>query len=142
MTVLTTRSTSARTFLPGPLPGTGTSPRALSLIAGINKADGSGRYLVIRGLLQHLRAQIGAELELPAPKIAPGQEQRLHLRAHGGGGAGREGPAPGPGRAGGEERAASSSARQRAAAGALPERRPASRLRTGKRMLIARRTQH
>lgn len=41
-------------------------------------------YLVIGGLLQHLRAQIGAELELPAPEIAPGQEQRFHLGAHGG----------------------------------------------------------
>lgn len=44
---------------------------------------GPGGYLVVRGLLQHLRAQVGAELELAAPKVAPGQEQRFHLGAHG-----------------------------------------------------------
>lgn len=106
-------------FLPG-LPSLGweqRSPRALGLSARVH--TGASRYLVTRGLFQHLRAQIRAELELPSSKIAPGQEQRLHLRAHGG----LEQPAKDQGlarrgqREGHREQAASSSARQRVAAG-------------------------
>lgn len=88
----------------------------------MHRLTGAGRYLVIRGLLQHLRAQIGAELELPAPKIAPGQEQRLHLRAHDCRCGQRRPSALGERWAGSEELAASGSARQPATAGALPER--------------------
>lgn len=83
--VLTTRSTSPCAFFPGdPSRGPGNPPEPSALLPGSTGLTGSGLYLVIRGLLQHLRAQVGAELELPAPKIAPGQEQRIHLRAHGG----------------------------------------------------------
>ena len=83
--VLTTRSISPCAFFPrDPSQGPGNPPEPSALLPGSTGLTGSGLYLVIRGLLQHLRAQIGAELELPAPKIAPGQEQRLHLRAHGG----------------------------------------------------------
>lgn len=59
--------------LRSPPPRAWGSPRAFCFIARIHGLMGSGQYLVIRGLLQHLRAQIRAELELPAPKIAPGQ---------------------------------------------------------------------
>lgn len=66
-----------------PRPGPGHPPEPSASSPGSSGLVGSGRYLVIRGLLQHLRAQVGAELELPTSKIAPGQEQRFHLRAHG-----------------------------------------------------------
>lgn len=73
-----------RLSLRSPPPRAWGSPRAFCFIARIHGLMGSGLYLIIRGLLQHLRAQIRAELELPAPEIAPGQQQRLHLAAHGG----------------------------------------------------------
>lgn len=84
VSMLTTRSTSPWAYLPGvPARGPAHLREPFASSPGSTGLVGSGRYLVIRGLLQHLRAQIGAELELPAPKIAPGQAQRFHLRAHG-----------------------------------------------------------
>lgn len=81
---LTSRSTSPWAFpSESPPGGPGIPQGALPRRQDPQGLMGSGRYLVVRGLLQHLRAKIGAEVELPAPKIAPGQEQRLHVRAHG-----------------------------------------------------------
>lgn len=102
-----------------PHPAAWGPPSALCLSLGSTGLTGSGWYLVVRGLLQHLRAQICAELELPAPKIAPGEEQRLHLRAHGG----RRRPTKdqGPGQVGGVGSGRRPALPGNAAARALPE---------------------
>lgn len=101
---------------------------------------GSGWYLVQRGLLQHLRAQIGAELKFPAPKIAPGKEQWLHLAAHGGRGlpAKDQGPTKEGGDPGtGGVQLCSATRGDKG----LTRQEPSSRLRAGKRKTTTNRTQ-
>ena len=94
--VLTTQSIPPQALLSGHPSRGPSTPRALSLITRNHRAYRIQLVPIYKGLLQHLHAQIHADLESPASKLAPDQEQRRHLQRK----AARVHKGPGPGQGG------------------------------------------
>ena len=94
--MLTTQSIPPQALLYGHPSRGPSTPRALSLITRNHRAYRIQLVPGYKGLLQHLHAQIHTDLEFPASKLAPDQEQRRHLQPK----AARVHKGPGPGQGG------------------------------------------